>query len=196
MRSSTSVTTSSERLSARSREPPSPIRSAANRAPSWSTSTSTNFTRSNSRLLTSRTRSTCRTLFCRRERPSWRSTEYQVRVNSSPSILDELNNLPIRTINGTTVYVKDVAQVRDGFQPQQNIVRTNGVRGVLMTITRNGKASTLSIVNQVKAALPRILANVTPDSMSFRSPTSPSSCEPPSKASCVRLCSPPRSPDS
>jgi multidrug efflux pump subunit AcrB len=91
------------------------------------------------------------------------STEYQVRVNSSPGILEELNNLPIRTVNGVTVYVKDVAQVRDGFQPQQNIVRTNGARGVLMTITRNGKASTLSIVNQVKAALPRILANVTPD---------------------------------
>jgi multidrug efflux pump subunit AcrB len=91
------------------------------------------------------------------------STEYQVRVNSSPGILDELNNLPIRNVNGATVYVKDVAQVRDGFQVQQNIVRTNGARGVLMTITRNGKASTLSIVNQVKAALPRILANVTPE---------------------------------
>ncbi len=90
-------------------------------------------------------------------------TEYQVRVNSSPGILDELNNLPIRNINGATVYVKDVAHVRDGFQPQTNIVRTNGNRGVLMTITRNGKASTLSIVNQVKEALPRILANVTPE---------------------------------
>src|ERR687890_2045797 len=65
------------------------------------------------------------------------STEYQVRVNSSPSILDELNNLPIRNVNGATVYVKDVAQVRDGYQVQQNIVRTNGARGVLMTITRN-----------------------------------------------------------
>jgi multidrug efflux pump subunit AcrB len=91
------------------------------------------------------------------------STEYQVRVNSSPRILEELNNLPIRNVNGATVYVKDVAHVRDGFQPQQNIVRTNGARGVLMTITRNGKASTLSIVNQVKEALPRILANVTPE---------------------------------
>ncbi len=91
------------------------------------------------------------------------STEYQVRVNSSPSILDELNNLPIRNVNGATVYVKDVAQVRDGFQVQQNIVRTNGARGVMITITRNGKASTLSIVNQVKAALPRILANVPPE---------------------------------
>src|SRR5437868_5487139 len=91
------------------------------------------------------------------------ATEYQVRVNSSPLRLDELNNLPIKTVNGATVYMKDVAQVRDGFQVQNNIVRTNGSRGVLITITRNGKASTLSIVNAVKAALPRILANVPPE---------------------------------
>src|SRR5689334_19437340 len=90
-------------------------------------------------------------------------TEYQVRVNSSPTVLDELNNLPIRTVNGATVYIKDVAQVRDGFQVQNNIVRTNGSRGVLITITRNGQASTLAIVNQVKEALPRILANVPPE---------------------------------
>src|SRR3954465_2950723 len=90
-------------------------------------------------------------------------TENQVRVNSSPTILDELNNLPIRTVNGSTVYIKDVAQVRDGFQVQNNIVRTNGARGVLITITRNGNASTLAIVNAVKAALPRILANVPPE---------------------------------
>src|SRR3954470_13595795 len=87
-------------------------------------------------------------------------TEYQVRVNSSPFVLGDLNNLPIRTVNGATVYIKDVAQVRDGFQVQNNIVRTNGARGVLITITRNGKASTLSIVNAVKAALPNILANI------------------------------------
>ena len=59
--------------------------------------------------------------------------------------------------------MKDVAQVRDGFTVQQNIVRTNGKRGVLMTITRNGKASTLDIVAAVKAALPRILSTVTPE---------------------------------
>ena len=80
-------------------------------------------------------------------------TEYQVRVNSSPIILDELNNLPIKTVNGGTVYMKDVAQVHDGFSVQNNIVRTNGSRGVLITITRNGKASTLAIVDAVKAAL-------------------------------------------
>src|SRR3954451_14444429 len=90
-------------------------------------------------------------------------TEYQVRVNSSPTVLDELNNLPIKTVNGATVYVKDVAQVRDGFQVQTNIVRTNGSRGVLITITRNGKAYTLAIVDAVKKALPRILANVPPE---------------------------------
>src|SRR5438477_4427309 len=90
-------------------------------------------------------------------------TEYQVRVNSSPVLLDDLNNLPIKTVNGATVYIKDVAQVHDGFQVQNNIVRTNGSRGVLITVTRNGKASTLAIVNAVKAALPRILANVPPE---------------------------------
>ncbi len=90
-------------------------------------------------------------------------TEYQVRVNSSPILLDDLNNLPIKTVNGATVYMKDVAQVHDGYSVQNNIVRTNGARGVLITITRNGKASTLSVVNAVKAALPGILANVTPE---------------------------------
>jgi multidrug efflux pump subunit AcrB len=90
-------------------------------------------------------------------------TEYQIRVNSSPLQLDELNNLPIKTVNGTTIYIKDVAQVHDGFSVQGNIVRTNGSHGVLLTITRNGKASTLDIVNAVKAALPRILSTVPPE---------------------------------
>src|ERR1041385_8485571 len=91
------------------------------------------------------------------------NTEYQVRVNSSPVVLNDLNFLPIKTVNGATVYIKDVAQVRDGFSVQNNIVRTNGSRGVLITVTRNGNASTLGIVNAVKAALPRILSNVTPE---------------------------------
>src|SRR6202158_4559528 len=90
-------------------------------------------------------------------------TEYQIKVNSSPIVLDELNNLPIKTVNGATVYMKHVAQVRDGFSVQNNIVRTNGSRGVLMTITRTGKASTLAIVNAVKAALPKILATIPPE---------------------------------
>jgi multidrug efflux pump subunit AcrB len=89
-------------------------------------------------------------------------TEYAVRVNSSPEILADLNNLPVKTVNGATVYLKDVATVRDGFSVQTNIVRTNGTRGVLLTILRNGQASTLDIVNKVKAALPRIEAAMPP----------------------------------
>ncbi len=90
-------------------------------------------------------------------------TEYQIKVNSSPIAVDELNNLPIKTVNGATIYMKDVAQVRDGFTVQSNIVRTDGARGVMLSITRTGKASTLAVVDAVKAALPRILATVPPE---------------------------------
>jgi multidrug efflux pump subunit AcrB len=90
-------------------------------------------------------------------------TEYQIKVNSSPVVLDELNNLPIKTVNGATIYIKDVAQVRDGFTVQSNLVRTDGARGVMLSITRTGKASTLAVVDAVKAALPRILATVPPE---------------------------------
>ncbi len=89
-------------------------------------------------------------------------TEYPVRLNSSPSVIAEFNNLPIKTVNGATIYMKDVATVHDGFTPQQNIVRTNGTRGVLLTVTRNGKASTLAIVNAVKDAMPKVMATVPP----------------------------------
>ncbi|HMD47627.1 MAG TPA: efflux RND transporter permease subunit, partial [Bryobacteraceae bacterium] len=84
--------------------------------------------------------------------------EYQVSLNSSPVVLSELNNLPVKTVNGATIYLKDVATVHDGFSVQTNIVRTNGTRGALLTVLRNGQASTLEIVNQVKAALPKIFA--------------------------------------
>ena len=84
-------------------------------------------------------------------------TEYPVRLNSSPEIISEMNDLPIKTVNGATVYLRDVATVRDGFAVQQNIVRTNGTRGALLTILRNGQASTLDIVNKVKAALAQTL---------------------------------------
>ena len=81
-------------------------------------------------------------------------------MNSSPRILDEMNNLPIKVVNGATVYLKDVAQVRDGYTVQTSIVRTNGTRGALLTVMRNGKASTLAVVNSVKKALPKILAGL------------------------------------
>jgi multidrug efflux pump subunit AcrB len=90
-------------------------------------------------------------------------TEYHIKVNSSPLVLDELNNLPIKIVNGAPVYMRDVAQVRDGFSVQNNIVRTNGSRGVLMTVTRTGKASTLDIVNGVQGALKKILATLPPE---------------------------------
>jgi multidrug efflux pump subunit AcrB len=89
--------------------------------------------------------------------------DYQIKLNSSPLILDEMNNLPIKVVNGATVYMKDVAQVRDGYSVQTNIVRTNGTRGSLLTVIKNGKASTLSIVKNVKNALPKILASLPPE---------------------------------
>src|ERR1035437_4841230 len=88
--------------------------------------------------------------------------DYQIRLNSSPRVLDELNYMPLRVVNGATVYLKDVAQVRDGYSVQTSIVRTNGTRGALLTVMRSGKASTLAVVNGVKAALPKILAGLPP----------------------------------
>jgi len=88
------------------------------------------------------------------------TTEYPILVNGSPSVISEFNNLPIKTVNGATIYMKDVATVHDGFSPQQNIVRTNGSRGVLLTVTRTGKTSTLGIVNAVKDALPKVMATI------------------------------------
>ena len=89
--------------------------------------------------------------------------DYQIKLNSSPRILDEMNNLPLRTVNGATIYLKDVAQVRDGAAVQSSMVRTNGTKGALLTVLRNGKASTLEVVNHVKAALPKILAGLPPE---------------------------------
>src|SRR5271170_7058415 len=80
--------------------------------------------------------------------------EYQVEMNSSPQTIAELNDLPVKTVNGSTIYMRDVAHVRDGFAPQTNIVRQDGVRGVLMSIYKIGGASTLTIVAAVKGILP------------------------------------------
>ncbi|MGC1303304.1 MAG: efflux RND transporter permease subunit [Caulobacteraceae bacterium] len=82
--------------------------------------------------------------------------EYDVELNDSPEAFDELNNLPIKTVNGATIYVRDVAHVRDGAPPQQNVVRVDGHRAVLATILKAGSASTLSIVQGVKDVLPRL----------------------------------------
>ncbi len=86
--------------------------------------------------------------------------EYNVRLNSSPLVVNELNDLPIRQENGATVYIRDVAQVRDGYAVQTNIVRENGRRSSLVSILKNGGASTLDVVDRVKKALPRIQATL------------------------------------
>src|SRR4051812_24067012 len=91
------------------------------------------------------------------------SLEYDVEMNSSPKVIDELNDLPVKVINGATIRVRDVAQVRDGYQPQQNIVRQDGVRGALVTILKSGSASTLDVVARMKAALPRVLKGLPPE---------------------------------
>ena len=83
-------------------------------------------------------------------------TEYNVRLNASTQKIDELNDLPIRSRNGTVTFVRDVAFVHDGHPPQTNIVRVNGRRAVLMTIQKTGAASTLNIVNTIKDRLPRV----------------------------------------
>jgi multidrug efflux pump subunit AcrB len=91
------------------------------------------------------------------------SREYDVSIpNAAPQTIEELNRIPIKTIGGTTIYIKDVAWVRDGFPPQTNIVRVNGQRSVLLTIQKAGNASTLNVIAGIKALLPQIKATVPP----------------------------------
>ena len=83
--------------------------------------------------------------------------EIAIALNGSPATIAELGDIPITTVNGATVYVRDVAQVRDGAQVQTNIVRRDGERGLLMTVLKNGGASTLDIIDAIKAELPKAL---------------------------------------
>jgi multidrug efflux pump subunit AcrB len=87
-------------------------------------------------------------------------TEYNVALNGSPSAVDALNHMPVKVVNGATVYVQDVAHVRDGYAVQQNVVRQDGQRGVLLTVQKSGNASTLSIVSAIHNALPGIKATL------------------------------------
>ncbi|HEY6181930.1 MAG TPA: efflux RND transporter permease subunit [Terriglobales bacterium] len=89
--------------------------------------------------------------------------EHQVELNASPQTVAELNDLPVRTVNGTTIYVRDVAHVRDGFSPQLNIVRQDGIRGTLLSIMKNGGASTIDIVKNVRAMLPQVAQTLPED---------------------------------
>ncbi|WP_456617638.1 efflux RND transporter permease subunit [Bradyrhizobium sp. P5_C12] len=89
-------------------------------------------------------------------------TQYTVRTNATPASIKDLNMIPVKFANGATILLKDVAQVRDGSQVQQNIVREDGHRSVLLSVIKNGNASTLAVVNGVKKALTSIRASAPP----------------------------------
>src|SRR5437667_6166140 len=89
--------------------------------------------------------------------------EYNVDLNGSPQTVAELNDLPIKRVGNTTIYIRDVAYVRDGFPPQTNIVRVNGHRASLLTIQKNGNASTLDIISGIKSLLPHIMSGLPPE---------------------------------
>ncbi len=88
--------------------------------------------------------------------------EYFVSVNSNPRTVAELNDMPVTTRNGTVIYVRDVANVRDGYPPQTNMVRRDGRRGVLMSVLKTGSASTLDIIKEIKARIPTVLTQLPP----------------------------------
>src|SRR5438270_243297 len=91
------------------------------------------------------------------------SKEYDVSIpNAAPQTISDLNRIPLKTIGDTTIYIKDVAWVRDGFPPQTNIVRVNGQRSVLLTIQKAGSASTLNVISGVKALIPQIKSTLPP----------------------------------
>ena len=91
------------------------------------------------------------------------SKEYDVSIpNAAPQTIADLNRIPLKTIGGTTIYMKDVAWVRDGFPPQTNIVRVNGQRSVLLTVQKAGDASTLNVIAGIKGLLPQIKTTVPP----------------------------------
>jgi multidrug efflux pump subunit AcrB len=90
-------------------------------------------------------------------------TEYDISVNGSVRLIDDLNHIPVKFINGATINLSDVAQVHDGYNPQQNAVRQDGVKGALLTIMKSGTASTLDVVKRAKDSMPGIMSSVTPD---------------------------------
>jgi len=91
------------------------------------------------------------------------SYEYAIETNSSPTVVADLNNLPVRNVNGTIVYIRDVAHVRDGNPPQTNIVRVDGQRATLLSVMKTGSASTLEIIEGIHKKLPAIKATLTPN---------------------------------
>ena len=90
-------------------------------------------------------------------------SEYDVRTNVAPRTVEELANIPLKQVNGTTIYLHDVASVSDGFAVQTNVVRQDGKRGVLVSILKSGSASTLDVVKGARAMLPRIASTLPPN---------------------------------
>jgi CzcA family heavy metal efflux pump len=95
------------------------------------------------------------------------SSEYAVELNGSPNSIQQLNDIPLKQINGHMIYIRDVAHVRDGFAVQQNIVRSDGIRASLLTIIKSGAASTLDIVARIKKAVPQV-AKTLPKGLEIR----------------------------
>jgi multidrug efflux pump subunit AcrB len=89
--------------------------------------------------------------------------EYDVRLNGSPRTVPELNDLPVKVVGNSTIYLRDVANVRDGFAPQTNIVRQDGHRGALVSVLKAGNASTLDVVKGIRGLLPRVAQTLPPE---------------------------------
>jgi multidrug efflux pump subunit AcrB len=94
------------------------------------------------------------------------SFEYTVSLNDSPSTIEAFNNLPIKTVNGTVVYMRDVAHVHDGSPPQTNVVKVDGKNAVLLAVIKSGAVSTLSIISEIKNLLPSV-AKTLPSSLNL-----------------------------
>ena len=121
------------------------------------------------------------------------NTQYAVLTNATPSSIADLNDIPIKVVNGATVFVKDVGQVHDGWLVQQNVVRKDGQRSVLLNIIKNGNASTLQVVNSVRDVLNTSAPPRPPACTSTSCSTSRCSSSRPSRACCARVRSPPAS---
>src|SRR5579863_6300953 len=89
--------------------------------------------------------------------------DWNVALNASPVLLDRINDLPLKKVNGTIIYLHDIAFVHNGSPPQTNLVRVNGAHAVLMTILKAGSASTLSVIDGIKSLLPRVEESLPPD---------------------------------
>src|SRR6201981_1136093 len=89
--------------------------------------------------------------------------EYDIRLNASPRTVPELSDLPVKVVGNSTIYLRDVANVRDGFAPQTNIVRQDGRRGALVSVLKAGNASTLDVVKGIRGLLPRVAQTLPPE---------------------------------